>query len=186
MARRRTTRRCWQPARRPSPSSPLCSRAFSRASPAARRALEPSAAAPKEHPVSESHIDALARTIWDYHHVGHSLKEADCILVLGSHDLRVAERGARLLLEGWAPWLVLSGGLGRLTEGLWARSEAEQFAETALNMGVPKEKILIENRSTNTSENIRFSRELLRAQQLEPQTIIAVQKPYMERRTLAT
>jgi uncharacterized SAM-binding protein YcdF (DUF218 family) len=53
-------------------------------------------------------------------------------------------------------------------------------------MGVPEEKMLIENRSTNTSENIRFSRELLKARHIEPQKIIAVQKPYMERRTLAT
>jgi len=134
----------------------------------------------------EEHIDTLARIIWDYHHVGHGLKKSDCIIVLGSHDLRVAERGAQLLLAGWAPWLVLSGGLGRLTEGVWAQSEAEQFAEVALNMGVPEEKMLIENRSTNTSENIRFSRELLKTHHIEPHKIIAVQKPYMERRTLAT
>src|SRR5262249_3708010 len=139
-----------------------------------------------EYPMSEEHIDALARTIWDYHHVGHSLKETDCILVLGSHDLRVAERGAQLLLAGWAPWLVVSGGLGRLAQGVWGRSRAGRFAEVALNMGVPEEKMLIENRSTNTSENIRFSRELLKTHHIEPHKIIAVQKPYMERRTLAT
>ncbi|PIN72448.1 hypothetical protein COV22_03185, partial [Candidatus Woesearchaeota archaeon CG10_big_fil_rev_8_21_14_0_10_47_5] len=36
----------------------------------------------------------LAKKLWDYHHVNQSLEKSDCILVLGSHDLRVAERGA--------------------------------------------------------------------------------------------
>ena len=43
-------------------------------------------------------IDDWARTVWDYHHVGHALEKADCIIVLGSHDTRVAERGAEALL----------------------------------------------------------------------------------------
>ena len=29
-----------------------------------------------------------------YHHVGHALEKADGIIVLGSHDTRVAARGA--------------------------------------------------------------------------------------------
>jgi hypothetical protein len=43
---------------------------------------------------------ALAKIVWDYHHVGHVLRPADCILLLGSHDTRVAERGAELFLAG--------------------------------------------------------------------------------------
>ncbi len=49
---------------------------------------------------------SLAKKIWDYHHMGHKLKKSDCILVLGSHDLRVAERGAEIFLQGWAPLLI--------------------------------------------------------------------------------
>ena len=53
-------------------------------------------------------------------------------------------------------------------------------------MGVPEDRILIENRSTNTGENVRFTRELLAARGLDPSSFILVQKPYMERRTFAT
>ncbi len=136
-----------------------------------------------------SHSDTTtnpAKTIWDYHHLHHQLKKADLILVLGSHDTRVAERGAQLFLDGWAPWLMFSGGLGRLTSGMWEQSEADKFSGIAIKMGVPKDKILVENQSTNTGENIRFSRELLRRHNLSPQKFILVQKPYMERRTYAT
>jgi uncharacterized SAM-binding protein YcdF (DUF218 family) len=55
-----------------------------------------------------------------------------------------------------------------------------------VELGVPREAILIENRSTNTGENILFSRQLLDANGLMPQKFIVVQKPYMERRSYAT
>lgn len=129
---------------------------------------------------------ALAKKIWDYHHVGHTLVPSQCILTLGSHDTRVAERAADLYHQGWAPLLIFSGGLGRLTENMWSETEADLFARIAIEKGVPADAILVENRSTNTGENIQLVRQLLREKELDPQTFILVQKPYMERRTLAT
>jgi uncharacterized SAM-binding protein YcdF (DUF218 family) len=131
-------------------------------------------------------VDRWARIIWDYHHVGHSLARADTILVLGSHDTRVAERAAEVFLAGWAPLIVFSGNLGSLTSGIWTRSEAEIFAEVAAARGVPRENMLLEPRATHTGENVSFCRELLAERGLQPRRAIAVQKPYMERRTLAT
>ena len=131
-------------------------------------------------------IDSSARVVWDFHHLHHSLAPADCILVLGSHDTRVAARGAEVYLAGWAPLLLFSGNLGALTSGLWDRPEAEIFADVAAEMGVPRERMLIEPRSTNTGENVDFSRALLAERGLRPTRAIAVQKPYMERRTYAT
>ena len=40
---------------------------------------------------------ALSQTIWDYHQLHHPLQQADAILVLGSHDTRVAVRAAEQL-----------------------------------------------------------------------------------------
>ena len=105
---------------------------------------------------------------------------------MGSHDLRVAERGAQLFLEHWAPLLIFSGGLGNLTRGIWDQPEADRFAEVAARMGVPREAVLIENRSTNTGENVQFTKDLLAKLQLDPQKFILVHKPYMERRAFAT
>ena len=128
----------------------------------------------------------LAKEIWNYHHLNNELEKADCILVLGSHDTRVAERAAQLYLDKWAPLLIFSGGLGRLTEGVWPEAEADLFAKIAINKGVPEEAILIENKSTNTGENILFTQQLLAKNNLNPQSFIVVQKPYMERRSFAT
>ena len=128
----------------------------------------------------------LAKIIWDYHQLNHQLSRADAILVLCSHDKAVAERGAQLYLEGWAPRLIFSGGLGAITRQMWTEPEADQFAAIAMAMGVPRDRILIENKSTNTGENVLFSKALLAERQIDPATLILVQKPYMERRTFAT
>ena len=131
-------------------------------------------------------ITRLAKKIWDYHHVNHTLVKSDCVLALGSHDTRVAERAADLFLQNWAPLLIFSGGLGNFTQGLWKEAEADLFAQIAIKMGVPENAILIENKSTNTGENILFTQRLLKERNINPQSFILVQKPYMERRSYAT
>jgi uncharacterized SAM-binding protein YcdF (DUF218 family) len=128
----------------------------------------------------------LAQRIWDYHQLHHCLAAADVILVLCSHDTSVATRGAELWLAGWAPLLIYSGGLGGITKRMWTEPEADRFARVAVAMGVPAEQILVENRSTNTGENVRFTRQLLDGRGLDPERFILVQKPYMERRSYAT
>ena len=131
-------------------------------------------------------IYELATIIWDYHQLNHEIVKSDCIFVLGSNDERVAERAVELYKQGLAPYIIFSGGVGELTEGLFNTSEAEHFAKIALDMGVPKEAILIEPESTNTGENVLFTRRLLQQKELSPQSFILVQKPFMERRTQAT
>jgi len=131
-------------------------------------------------------ILSLSKLLWDYHHMDHTLLKSDVILALGSHDLRVAERAAQLYLEGWAPLLVCSGGLGNLTSEIWTESEADQFAAIAIKMGVPENAVLVENKSTNTGENILFTEKLLAEKGFNPASFIVVQKPYMERRSYAT
>lgn len=128
------------------------------------------------------HIEHL----WSYMQLDQPLTKADCIFVLGSNDVRVAEYAAQLYLEGWASNLVFSGGTGRLTEGVFEQSEAETFAAVAKDLGVPSEAIVIENKATNTGENVHFTYELLQQLGHQFSSFILVQKPYMERRTYAT
>lgn len=130
--------------------------------------------------------DILAKVIWDYHHIKNTVKKSDAIFVLCSHDIRVARRAVELYLKGLASYIIFSGGFGRLTKGVFNRPEADLFAELAIKLGIPKKNILIENKSTNTGENIEFTKKLLKEKGLDFKTFILVQKPYMERRTYAT
>ena len=131
-------------------------------------------------------ILSLGKKLWDYHLLNHKMEKADCILTLGSHDVRVPEWAAELYLRGFAPLMIMSGGLGNFTQEIWTEKEADKFAAIAIEKGVPASAILIENNSTNTGENIVFTQKLLREKGLEPNSFIVVQKPYMERRSFAT
>ena len=137
-------------------------------------------------PMNSFSIDELAQILWDYNNIQQPLTPADAILVLGSNDIRVAHHGAELFLKGYAPIIIFSGGFGVLTEDRFAKPEAEIFADEALHLGVPADKIYIENKSTNTGENIIFTRDLLDLKHILADSFIVVQKPYMLRRTLAT
>jgi uncharacterized SAM-binding protein YcdF (DUF218 family) len=134
----------------------------------------------------ETEILNAAKTLWDYLRLGQPLKKCECAIAMGSHDLRVADYAAKLVMEGWAPLLVCSGGLGRLTREIWNESEAAKFVRIAETVGVPKKHILIEDRSTNTGENILFSKNLLGEKGYVIKSAILVHKPYMERRAFAT
>jgi uncharacterized SAM-binding protein YcdF (DUF218 family) len=134
----------------------------------------------------DKHLRSLAEKIWNYHRLNQQLSRADAILVLCSHDSAVAVRGAQLFLDDWAPLIIFSGGLGTITRDIWTEPEADQFARIALEMGVPSRQILVENKSTNTGENILFTQRLLTEQGIDPQKFMLVQKPYMERRSYAT
>ena len=107
-------------------------------------------------------------------------------MVLCSHDTSVAEYAAQLFLDAWAPLLIFSGGAGAITQRLFTEAEADRFATIAIGRGVPADRIVVENHSTNTGENVQFTRALLATRAIDVRSFILVQKPYMERRTFAT
>ncbi|MGI3059583.1 YdcF family protein [Vibrio alginolyticus] len=125
-------------------------------------------------------------TLWDYMQLKHELKPADCLFVMCSNDVRVAEHAAKLYHQKLAPLIVFSGGQGRFTDGLFEKSEAETFAEIAKLSGVPSEAILLETESTNSGENVRFTEQRLKEEGKQCSSFILVQKPFMERRAIAT
>lgn len=108
-------------------------------------------------------VDKQARIIWDYMQLNQELQKAEAIFVLCSLDTRVAEYAAKLYLDGYADSIIISGGFGELTKDRFAKPEAEVFADIITRAGVPKEKLIIENLSTNTGENVRFTYNLLKA-----------------------
>ncbi|MCH2174183.1 MAG: YdcF family protein [Lentisphaeria bacterium] len=131
-------------------------------------------------------IHEAASLIWNYHVLNHAITQSDCILALGSNDIRVAKRAAELYHQKIAPKIIFSGGVGELTAGLWDCSEARHFAQIAMQLGVLEEDIFLEENSTNTGENIQFTQVLLNEIGMQPQRFVVVQKPFMERRTFAT
>ncbi len=132
----------------------------------------------------ENEVDKYAKIIWDYMLMHHKLEKADLIFVLGSNDLRVADRAVEIYNQGLSNLIVCSGGNGKNSN--FTEPEAKLFSERIIEKGVPKEKILLEPNSTNTGENVLFTKKLLEDNNIKVNKIIEIQKPYMERRTFAT
>lgn len=87
----------------------------------------------------------------------------DCALVLGGppHFMESrAKAAAELYLAGRVPYLMVSGGvawdspMGHLTE-------AQQLIRYLEQAGVPTDRILVEDQSTNTATNMKYCRVLL-------------------------
>lgn len=134
-------------------------------------------------------VTDLAQILWDYHHAHQPLRNADVMLVLGSHDLRVPQYAAKLFCEGYAPMVIVSGGIAHhddLLQTSWQGTEAEKFASILIEEGVPEEYILLEQEAKNTGENFSLSKKVLDEKGILFQSLLAVTKPYMERRAFAT
>jgi DUF218 domain len=129
---------------------------------------------------------ALGEDIWNYLRLEQEVQEAECLLVFGGHDLGVAHRAIELYQRDIAPVVLISGGAANVPQGSNFETEAEAIADVVYQSGVPRDSVLIERIASNTSENFWLSAELLRDNGLEFERFLVVQKPYSERRTLAT
>ena len=123
--------------------------------------------------------------IWNYLCLNQTPQQADVIVGFGNFNTDIARRAAELYHQGYAPKILFTGGLGRNTEGLLPEPEAVRFARVAMECGVPKEDILLEDKSANTKENIEFTRQLLEKQGIPHGRILGVHQPFMERRITA-
>ena len=123
--------------------------------------------------------------IWDYLGMHQAPEKADCIVGFGNFNTNIARRAAELYCQGYAPKVLFTGGLGRNTAGLLPEPEAVRFARVAMECGVPEADILLETESTNTAENILFTRRLLEERGIPHSHILGVHQPFMERRIFA-
>lgn len=134
----------------------------------------------------EEKILKEAQILWNYSKMRHKLEKVDAIIVLGSHITESAEHGIELFKKGFAPIIIFSGGAGKITKSSQEKTEAESYKEIALKNMIPEKNIYVENESTNTRENILFTKKLAEDKNIKVKKIILVTDPYSERRAYAT
>lgn len=126
---------------------------------------------------------------------------ADMVILAGNAVIPTIDAACALAATQQSP-LLISGGLGHSTTFLYAaiarhprynairttgRSEAAILADIARQFwNIDGDKLLVEDKSTNCGENARFSLDLLQSRQIKPKTVVVVQDPTMQRRTMAT
>jgi len=129
---------------------------------------------------------SIAISIWNY---GKEDEKApsDVAIVLGAAiwDGEVSpvyreriNHGIYLYENGYVDYIILTGGFG---EGSY-KSDSAVAKEYALSQGVPEERILIEEKSTITEENLEFSKEVMDENGLS--TAIIVSDPLHMKRSM--
>lgn len=128
----------------------------------------------------------IAISIWNYGKVDEKAP-ADVAIVLGAaiSDGEVSpvyreriNHAITLYEEGTVDFIILTGGFG---EGSY-KSDSQVAKEYALSQDVPEERILIEEKSTITEENLEFSKEIMDENDLE--TAIIVSDPLHMKRAM--
>lgn len=83
--------------------------------------------------------------------------KSDAIVVISGGNTKArTEAGVKMLNNGWADYIVLSGA-ARDKSG---PSNAAEMKRTALGMGVPEEKILIDELAETTKENAENTQDI--------------------------
>jgi len=137
----------------------------------------------------DSGLIRQAEIMWDYMQLYQPPEKADCMIILGSRDDRVAKTAAGLSRQFAFGTIVISGGLSHTQDLLktsWgAVSEADHFNEVFIHADGAATPLL-ERCAQNTGQNALYTHKLLLENQIRPKSICIVTKPYMERRALAT
>ncbi len=130
-----------------------------------------------------------AQTIYDFLSPSNEpgLQRADLIVGFGHFDLRIARQCAELWQRQLAPRMLFTGGVGAGSADL-DQPEAEAFAAVLHETlpSFPDDQLIIESRSTNTGDNIRFSLQLIAEAGWNVRSAILVATPFRQRRVNLT
>ncbi len=131
-------------------------------------------------------INKHAKVLFDFLSQQYPPHSPDFILVLGSNDLSVAVFAAEYYAECPTDYIVISGGFGKITTNVWETSEARKFSEVMIAKGVPRTKIYLDEKATNTGENICNAKEIILTNHLPHKEGVIITKPYMTKRAFNT
>lgn len=134
----------------------------------------------------ENEIIQALKNIWDYMKIDMKIEKSDIIIGCGCLNLDIPVKCSELLKENYADKIIFTGGLGKLTDKVFKETEAEIFKKIAMENGIEENKIYLENKSTNTGDNFRFSLKLIKKNNIKAEKIIIVHNNLSQRRTLNT
>lgn len=104
------------------------------------------------------------------------LEKADAIVVFSGDNGPRTERAVELLKEGYADYLILSGG--KVYDDV---TMAELMKNHAIKLGVDENKILIDDEAATTNENADFTADIIEENNFK--SVIVVTSDYHTRRS---
>ena len=124
------------------------------------------------------------KKITNYIFLKSNPQEADLALVFGTRHQEAINKVFELYLDELVPKILVSGGINRAT----GENEAKEMNNKLIQLGVKDIDIILENKSTNTLENVLFSKQAIdeKIGFEKIKKIIAIVKHYHSRRALMT
>lgn len=138
--------------------------------------------------MSDKQYEELLQPIQTWLSINNAPQKSDIIFVFGGiRQPLVWDRAVELYVSGFASKILVTGGFGPLSKARGVENpEAQTIKEYFIKNKIPESAILIEDKATNTLENIIFSMKLLAEKDLQIHQAILVSKPFHMRRCFAT
>lgn len=115
------------------------------------------------------------------------LSRSDAIFVFGHVKPEIAQHAAKLYQLDKALKIILTGKGGESIKAIPDfDTEAEYYAEIIEKEGIPKKDLILENKSTNSLENVLFGIKACQKVNFNPKSLILVAAPPLLRRSCAT
>jgi len=129
-------------------------------------------------------MDIDIKKITDYMFMKSKSEKADLIFVFGTRHKEVVYKALEIYSNGLAKKIIISGGVNKIN----GVNEAKTLSENLIGLGVKAEDIIIEDRSTNSLENVIFSKKIIEKEIgfKNIKKIIVVTKNYHIKRVLMT
>ncbi|MGO1372556.1 MAG: YdcF family protein [Senegalia sp. (in: firmicutes)] len=125
-------------------------------------------------------IDSITNFIF----MEDEIEPADIILIPGGSHRHLMEQAANLYHRGLAKYILPSGSFNKKIPQY--ESEWEFLRNIGVELGVPEDVILKENKATNTFENAQFSYEVIKKHRIKVDKVILVCKTFHARRAYLT
>jgi uncharacterized SAM-binding protein YcdF (DUF218 family) len=140
--------------------------------------------------------DRIIRDITDFIFISDTPRSVDVLLLPGGSDPAIPEKAAELYANGFAPFIVPSGGVS-VKSGKFAgvkrkievysgdyKTDCAFYTDVLIKNGVPITAILCEDKSGYTKENAILSRKVLDERGIAVNSAIVVCKSFHARRSL--
>ncbi|MGB9598478.1 MAG: YdcF family protein [Minisyncoccales bacterium] len=124
------------------------------------------------------------KKITEYIFLKPNPQKADLALVFGTRHQEAINKVYELYRDGLVPKILISGGRNRIN----CKNEALEMSNKLIQLGVKNDEIILEDKSTNSLENVLFSKQVI-GEKIgfeKIRKIIAVVKHYHSRRALMT
>jgi hypothetical protein len=130
--------------------------------------------------LSAQEIEDIGRTVF----VPNEPKPSEVLFIFGSSNGQW-ELVASLFERHFAPVVIVTGSAG---EDFYAtgQPQAHRIRAALIELGVPQQAIIEEDRSNNTLENVQYGKEVLRRHKLSPASILFVCKSHHSGRAWRT